>query len=478
MTSVEQSATSSARTVEVRDTPDRYPYVALCVVFVGTFMVVLDTTIVNVALPQIRDDLHAGSGIEWVVTGYLLAVAASQPATGWLADRFGRRRIFLSSLALFTTASLCCGLSPNLPTLIGFRVVQGLGGGALVPVGMAIVFEVFPPERRGHALGIWGVSAMAGPTIGPTIGGYLVTEVSWHWLFFVNVPVGIVAFTLGFRLLRDSGHRHHRPLDGFGLILGASGLAIALLGVSQGNDWGWGHVATLGTIGCGAILLFAFGFHELRVPQPIVELRMFRVHAFSIAMTVSFITSAAQFARLVFIPLELATLRGYTALRIGVLLIPAALATAASTPFGGRLVDRVGARVPVTIGCTIQGVALILAGRFTVASPVSVIIMVLCLQGVGKGLTAAPTTVAGMNALGNEFVSQASALRSLINQVAGAVAVAALFALATHYMGDMPSPHRQQAAYNLVFLVSGALVLAAAVLATRLPGEPERAHLD
>ncbi|MGC2241185.1 MAG: MFS transporter, partial [Acidimicrobiia bacterium] len=165
---------------------DRYPWIAMGVVLIGTFMVILDTTIVNVALPQIGLALDRQAGIEWVVTAYLLAVGLAQPPTGWLADRFGRKRLFIVSLGFFVIGSLGAALSPNLGSLVGARVIQGLGGGALMPVGMAMIYELFPPHRRGTALGVWGVAAMAGPAFGPVIGGYLVTNVSWHWLFLIN----------------------------------------------------------------------------------------------------------------------------------------------------------------------------------------------------------------------------------------------------------------------------------------------------
>jgi EmrB/QacA subfamily drug resistance transporter len=453
---------------------ERYRWLSLTVVLVGTLMVVLDTTIVNVALPAIRDDLQAGDGIEWVVTAYLLAVAASQPATAWLADRYGRKQIFLTSLVLFTIASLCCGLAPNLGVLVVFRVIQGAGGGAMMPVGMAMVFEVFPPERRGQAIGIWGVAAMAGPAIGPTLGGYLVTSVSWHWLFLVNVPVGAVGLVLGLRILRDSGHRDDRRLDVRGLVLGAGGLAIGLLGVSQSTQWGWGSPATVVTVTTGTIMLIAFVRHELRVDAPIVELRMFRSPVFAVSIVVVAFTAAAQFTRLVFIPLQLEGLRDYTALRVGVLLIPQALATAVAMPLGGRLVDRVGARLPVTVGCSMMALATLLMGRLSVDTPIAWLLGLLCLQGFGMGLTTAPATVAGMNALAPEFVAQASAVRSLSSQVAGAVAVSVLSTLVAARMGDGGSPAHDQSAYNSAFLVASALMVMALVVAFKLPRRTER----
>jgi EmrB/QacA subfamily drug resistance transporter len=448
---------------------ERYRWIALSVVFVGTLMVVLDTTIVNVALPQIRNSLDAGEGIEWVVTAYLLAVAVSQPATGWLADRFGRKRVFVSSLACFTVASFLCALAPSLGALVGFRVLQGLGGGAMMPVGMAMIFEVFPHERRGQAMGVWGVAAMAGPAIGPTLGGYLVTDVGWHWLFLVNVPVGALGVFLGVRMLRDFGYRDDRSLDVLGLLFGAAGLALTLLGVAQSARWGWGSAATIFCIGLGVTLLVAFVWQELRVPDPAVEVRMFTVPVFTAAIVIVLLTAAAQYVRIVFIPLQLEELRGYTALRVGVLLIPSAVFTALGMPLGGRLVDRVGARLPVVAGCSLMAVAAFSLGNLDVDTPIGVIVVLLALQGFGMGLTSAPATVAGMNALSGRFVAQASAMRSLSSQVAGATAIALTSTVVASRMGDAPTPSEAQTAYNTAFLIVGSGLVGAVLIALRLP---------
>ncbi len=225
MTTDTESTVASATTTN--------PWVPLVVVMASTIMVVLDSTIVNVALHEIGVDLGAGDGIEWIVTAYLLAVCISQPATGWLADRFGRRRVFLTSLVAFTLASAACAVAPTLGVLILCRVLQGLGGGALMPVGMTMVFEMFPRRQHGRAIAVWGMAAMVAPAIGPTLGGWLVTSFSWHWIFLINVPIGIAALIAGIRLLPDIGHREARPFDGLGLALGGGGLAVIILGIAR-----------------------------------------------------------------------------------------------------------------------------------------------------------------------------------------------------------------------------------------------------
>jgi DHA2 family multidrug resistance protein len=433
----------------------RAQWLSLAVVLVGTMMVSLDTTIVNVALPQIRENLHAGKGIEWIVTAYLLAVAVSQPATGWAADRYGRKPIFISSLGAFTLASMLCAVAPNLPALVVFRVLQGLGGGALQPVGMAIVVELFPPERRGRAMSVWGICSMAAPAIGPTLGGYLVTAVSWHWLFLINVPIGALGVVLGIRVLRDFGYRESRRLDSIGLLLGGGGLALMLFAITQASDWGWSSTSTLSMIAIGVVALGSFVVHELRTEQPMIDLRMFRITVFGLSMIVTVFIVTAQYTRLVFIPLSLETIRGYSALRVGLVLTPAALLTAVGMSIGGRMVDRVGARRPMVLGTGLMCVGAFSLSHIGVSTPVWAIVGSLGIQGIGFGLCALPGVVVAMNALPPRYVAQASAVRSLVSQVAGASSIAILSAVVAIRLGDgTPTLERSQTAYDTAFLLA------------------------
>ena len=452
-----------------------YQWLALSVVLVGTVMVSLDTTIVNVALPVIRDNLHSGKGIEWVVTAYLLAVAVSQPATGWAADRFGRRRIFLLSLSSFTIASLLCALAPNLTALVIFRVLQGLGGGALAPVGMAIVIELFPAQRRGRAMSTWGIASMAAPAIGPTLGGYLVTAVSWHWLFLINVPIGTLGVIFGLRVLRDLGYRESRRLDAFGLFLGGGGLALTLFAVTKANDWGWSSSSTIAMLAVGGGSLVGFVAHELRTDEPMIELRMFTIGVFALSMAVTLFTVAAQYTRLVFIPLSLETIRGYTALRVGLILTPAALLTAIGMSIGGRMVDRTGARRPMVMGSALMCLGAFSLGNIGVHTSVIAIIASLSTQGLGFGLCALPGVVVAMNSLPARYVAQASALRSLISQVAGATTVAVLSAVVAARLGTgTPTLKQSQSAYDTAFLIASIGMLIALVCSLCFSARPEQ----
>jgi EmrB/QacA subfamily drug resistance transporter len=383
--------------------------------------------------------------------------------------------VFVASLTAFTAGSFLCSIAPTLGVLVASRVVQGLGGGALMPVGMAMIYELFEPEERGKALGIWGLAAMAAPAIGPVLGGFLVTGVSWRVLFLVNVPIGIVGVPLSRRLLRDLGDRDDRALDVTGLIFAASGLALVLLALSEAPTWGWASAAFIPTMIIGTVLLGAWIVRSLRTPTPIIELRMFAIPAFSLTMVVVWLITIAQFARLVFIPLEFETLRGSSALSVGLMLTPSALGVAVTMPIGGRLADHLGARLPVTIGLAIGALSFWPLGHLAPDTSMAVVAAWLFIGGLGMGLAIMPNTVIAMNSVHGRFVSQASAVRSLNRQVAGALGTAALASILESRIGPIgshagaPTP-AAVAGYNDLFLVAFAVTTAAFLVALVLPG--------
>lgn len=453
----------------------RYPWIAMTVVLTGTFMVILDTTIVNVALPSIGRELRDTDGIQWVVTAYLLAVGVAQLGTGWVSDRFGKKQTYTWSLFLFGLGSLLAAFAPNLAVLISFRVLQGLGGGAMMPVGLAMLYELFPPHRRGAALGIWGIAAMAAPALGPVVGGWIAGSVSWRWVFAVNVPIGVIGVTLAIRLLRDVGYREHRPLAWRAWLLAAFGLIALLLAFDRAPDNGWGSSRFVVPAVIGATALAVFVWSELNSDNPLLDMRMFTVPTFSITIGIVWLITVAQFARLVFIPIELQTVHGMSPFEAGLLLAPAAAGTALTMPFGGRIADRFGARIPVTTGLAMIAVALWLLGSLTPTTSSPRILAYLLLQGAGTGLALIPNTVAAMNSLPNRWVARASAVRSLNRQIAGAIGVAVLASLVVSRVGSITgspgmSAVQLQAAYNEVFHVALVAALMAIVLALFLPG--------
>ena len=428
--SARSTSGSSGAGSTVADVPDRYPWIAMGIVLIGTFMVILDTTIVNVALPQIGIELDQRDSIEWVATAYLLAVGISTPASAWLADRHGRRTVFIGSLGLFAVASLACAMAPGLWALVGFRAVQGAGGGALMVVGMSMIYELFPPDKRGTALGIWGVAAMAAPAMGPVIGGYIATSVSWRWLFLVNVPIGVV-----------------------------------------------------GVLVAGPVLLALFVAHVLRTDHPVIDVRMFATPTFSLSLGIICLFTMLQYGRLVFIPIELQTLRGFTPLHVGTLLIATAAGAAITMPIGGRMADHIGARTPVLMGSACLAASALILANLTLDTSQPVLVLTLFLGGVGTGLAMMPNTVAGMNSLPGRFVAQAASVRSMAREIAGSMGIAVFAAIVAAQLGGLAvdvttadGAREAQAAYNSVFLWAFVAVGVATVAALFLPGK--QATLD
>lgn len=443
-------------------------WIGLGVVLVGTMMTALDSTIVNIALPQIGDALDAGQNVQWVVTANLLAVAVSLPAAGWLAARMGAKQLFLSSLAIFAIASLGAALAPNLWFLIAARVVQGMCAGVINPISMTIVLDLFPTEERGRAMGIWGLVAMTAPAVGPTLGGYLVTAVNWHWLFFPNVPFGIIGALVGRRLLVDSPERPSTRLDSRGLLLGGSGLALFLFVLAQSRRWGWGAPRTVVVLVLAVVLLGLFFRHARRADEPLLDLQLLKTPMFRLALYLIALATAAQYARSVFIPQQFQVLRGYSALRVGLMLTPSAVATAVSMALGGRLVDRLGPRPPIRIGLVLMLVGSAGSAFLTVTTPAWWVVASLTVQCLGVGMVMIPATVAGLNALDDAVIPQASTLRSLTNQVAAAVSVAGMFAVVNAMLAGASTDAQRQHAYNASFQIAIVATLVALVVTTRL----------
>ncbi len=452
-----------------------YRWVAMGVVLIGTFMVVLDTTIVNLALPSLQREFHTIDGVEWVVTSYLAAVGVAQMGSGWFADRYGRKRTFVFSLTAFTIGSAVCAAAPSLVFLVGARVVQGIGGGMLIPVTMAMIYELFAPEERGRALGIWGVAVMAAPAIGPVLAGTIVSSVGWRWLFIVNIPIGLLAVPVAMRLLRPTGFHEVRPLDRGGLASAGVGLVLLLVGFQQGSSHGFAQAATLVLLVAGVLVLVAFVRHALRTREPIVDLRILAIPVFAIGIATLTVLTVAQYTRLVYVPLELGTTRPISALTIGLVMLPSALGVSITMPIGGRLTDLIGPRLPVTVGCGIMATSFWLLGSLTPATPLEVIALLLFVGGVGTGLATMPPNIIAINAVPATKVAQATALSSVIRQVAAAVGtavLAAVFASIRPAGADLGAPGRVGAAvgaYNTIFHIGFGLLLVAFVVALFLP---------
>ncbi|HVU74607.1 MAG TPA: DHA2 family efflux MFS transporter permease subunit, partial [Mycobacteriales bacterium] len=286
------------------------------VVILGTIMSILDVTIVIVAIDTLARDFHATlSTIQWVSTGYLLALSAVIPLSGWAVERFGAKRMWMFSLTMFTLGSALCGLAWNAPSLILFRVLQGLGGGMIMPIGMSILAKAAGPARIGRVMGTLGVPMLLGPVLGPVIGGVLVTHLSWRWCFYVNVPIGFVALYLARRVMAADTERHKAPLDVRGLALLSPGLALTVYGLSEaGTGSGFGSTRVLASIAVGLLLVAAFSVNALRVTAPLLDLRLFRISGFRMSSLTSLTVGAGMFGTMFILPLYYQVTRGASAM--------------------------------------------------------------------------------------------------------------------------------------------------------------------
>ena len=303
-----------------------YYWQAVIVVIVGSFMVMLDTTVVNIALPRIITVFQADvNSTQYVLTGYMLALAIIMPATGYLTDTFGTKRVYLFSMFFFTVGSALCSFAWNVPSLVLFRLLQGLGGGMLMPLTMTIIFKVVPMEKRGTVMGVFGLPMLLGPVLGPTLGGYLVEYVDWRFIFTLNIPVGVLGLLLGAALLRETETRDDLHLDVRGFVTSGVGFGALLYALSEAPTDGWGDPFILGLLILGSVSLVAWVWTELTVEQPLVELRVFKSGTYTLATFINFIVTLGLFSSMLLLPLFLQDFRGLGAMQTGILLLPQAL---------------------------------------------------------------------------------------------------------------------------------------------------------
>jgi EmrB/QacA subfamily drug resistance transporter len=423
------------------------------------FMVMLDNTVVNVALPSIQRDLGASiSGLEWTVNAYTLAFAVLLVTGGRLGDLFGRRRMFLFGVVTFSLSSAFIGLSQSEAWLVGGRAVQGIGAAFMMPGTLSIISNAFPPHERGKAIGTWaGVSAMA-LAIGPVVGGFLVENVSWQSIFFLNVPVAALAVVVTLFAAHESRDETAPPtVDLAGVAAITAGLGALVLALVESNAWGWGSTRILVLLAIAVVGLTAFAIVERRVPAPMVDFSFFRSRSFFGANLVAFIVSFAMLAMFFFLALYMQNIKGYTPLQAGVRFLPSTVVIIFAGPIAGRLADRVGPRPLMTIGLLLAGGSLFWQGHLSVDTPYSSLLGAFVMMGVGMGLVMSPMSTAAMNAVEATKAGVASGILSMSRMVGGTFGVAAMGALITgigrhridELLPQLPSSARERIANSL-----------------------------
>jgi len=412
-----------------------YKWRAAIVVALGMFMAVLDNTIVNVALPRMQSAFNTDwQSVVWVASAYFLSSAAVIPVTGYLSDRLGSKRIWIASLAFFTAASALCALASTVGWLITFRVIQGIGAGALFPLAFAIAYREFPPAERGPAAVVIGVPLLLAPTFGPTIGGYLTTTFDWQAIFLVNVPLGVIALLLAARVLRPDAAEisaERRGFDVIGLLLAMSGTIALVYAIDRAGTYGWSDSTVTGLLTVGVLLLAGFVVFELRSTDPVMDVRLFRTAAFTTSNVISWVIGAVGLGSLFLIPLYFENVLGRSPLDTGVLLIPMGVAAAVGIAFAGWLYNRVGPRLLTMIGVGLLAIGSI---GFTSAGPQTdawSLTPWLMLRGAGFGVASIPVQNLALSAVSNVAMARASSLFNVTRQIWSAVGVAGLSSYVT-----------------------------------------------
>ncbi|KHL18977.1 UNVERIFIED_CONTAM: multidrug transporter [Mumia flava] len=408
-------------------------------VIIGVIMSILDITVVNVALPTFQEEFGSAtepleySHVAWTVTAYTLALATVIPLTGWAADRFGTKRLYVAAISLFTLGSVLCALASDINQLIAFRVVQGLGGGMIMPLGMTIMTRAAGPHRIGRLMAVMGIPMLLGPILGPILGGWLIEIASWHWIFLINLPIGVAAVIYSLMVLPSDRPTPSESFDFLGMLLLSPGLAVFLFGVSSIPEEGtFAAPRVWVSMLVGALLIVAFVFHSFRPEHPLLDLRLFRNRNLTLSVIVMFLFVVAFFGSLLLVPTYFQQVRGESVLQAGLLVAPQGLGAMVTMPIAGRLVDRmpVGRIVPF-------GFALILLGMFPLTqiesdTDIWKICAALFVMGLGMGATMMPMFTSALKTLTNHEVARGTTLININQQIGSSVGVAVMSVILTN----------------------------------------------
>ncbi len=411
-----------------------YKWKVLTVAIGGTFMMMIDSTIVNIALPHILSVFNDTIDKEqFIASAYLMSMAVSAPLATFLMARFGVKRIFVGAEVAFLIGSMLCGLSWNTNALILFRIIQGFSGGVLMPLAMTLIFTNVPPEERGTTMGIFGAPMVLAPAIGVTLGGYLVEYWSWRWCFYVNLPIVFLAVIASVAWLRDTSKTADLPLDVKGFLLAALGFSTLLYALTYAPSWGWTDVRTIGFFAVSLSSLIAWTIVELRVKIPLLDLKVFKFKGYSLGTLMNFVTTLGLFSAMLLLPLFLQNVRGLGAFQAGVLMVPQAVGVMIGSVGGGRLYDKAGARLPVILGLLLAGYTTWNLSALDVITPDSTLTWIITFRGMGIGLAMMPVMTFALAEVPTELISAASTISNVLRSVFGGLATGIFASLLSHY---------------------------------------------
>ncbi len=442
-----------------QDAISRHVWRISAVVVIGSIMSILDTTIVNVALETLSRELHATiSEIQWVVTAYMLSLAAVIPITGWAAKRFGAKRVYILSLVLFTAGSALCGLATDTTQLILFRVLQGVGGGMILPLGQLMLAEAAGPKRMGRVMSVVAIPMMLAPILGPTLGGVILQNMSWRWIFFVNIPIGVIGVIAALRVLPKVKPGPVERLDARGLALMATGLPLLTYGLAEvGVTGSFSSPKVIVPFVLGIALVATFLLHALRVPNPLLDVRLFRRTTFASASFAMFCLGAALFGGMILLPLYWQNVRLESVIVTGLLVAPQGLGAAFAMPIAGKLTDRMGGGPLALFGvtlCTVATIPFALIGAHTSIVWLSVVMFI---RGIGIGFGFMPAMAAAFASLKRSELSTATPQLNVLQRVGGSIGTAVLAVVLQRALTGVHTPSGAAHAYGTAFWASAGL---------------------
>jgi EmrB/QacA subfamily drug resistance transporter len=451
------------------------------VVILGMIMSILDTTIVNVALRTLGHDLHSSiAQIQWVVTGYLLSLAAVIPITGWAARRYGAKRVYMTSLVLFTIGSALCAVATSTTELVLFRVLQGAGGGMIMPIGQLIMAQVAGPKRMGRVMGIVAMPAMLGPILGPAVGGTILQNLHWSWIFLVNVPIGAAALIAGWRMLPHTESGEAGRLDVVGLGLLSTGVTAIVYGLSQlGTHSSLTAPIVVWPVVAGLALVGIFCWHALRVERPLLDIRLYANRVFAAASATTFGLGAALFGAMILVPYYYQDVRHESLIATGLLVAPQGLGMLVVMPFAGRLADRFGGGRVSVVGVSILCLGTIPLAFVGASTSILGISAVLLVRGVGIGFSFMPAMTAAFASLRPEQLSDATPQMNVLQRTGGAMGTAVLAVVLQRATGLAPSAAHLAGAFDTAYWWSlGICLLSLIPCVVLLRAENPRARLS
>jgi EmrB/QacA subfamily drug resistance transporter len=448
---------------------ERRKWWTLAAVSFGLFMIMLDNTVVNVALPAIQEDLGTGiSELQWIVTGYALTFAALMLIGGKLADAFGRRLIFIGGIVVFTGASLWCGFADSGNVLIAARVVQGAGAALMNPATLSIIAATFPPKERGMAIGIWAGTAALALAIGPLVGGLLTEHLSWHWIFFVNVPVGVIAIAASCLLITESKDNTHQSLDLPGLGTSALGLFALTYGLIEANTYGWTSARIVGSFVVAVVALASFVQIERRRRSPMLDLTLFRSGTYTGANIAMLLVALAMFGIFFFVSLYMQNILGYSAVQAGAAFLPMTVLIILVAPFAGKASDKYGSRWLMTVGMVLLGLQLLYLSQLGSDASFWNLLPGFVVGGVGMAMTMTPTAAAATRAVPVEKSGVGSAVLNAMRQVGGSLGIALMGAIVAAQTSKQPGVEGFMAGFERALIVAALIAFAGSIVAFAL----------